>query len=62
MFVCICHGVSDKKIRQLALEEGVTDIKGIRQCTPLGSQCGKCIKSAKEILDDTVSTLFKKVG
>ncbi|BDU35828.1 bacterioferritin-associated ferredoxin [Vibrio nigripulchritudo ATCC 27043] len=62
MFVCICHGVSDKKIRQLALEEGITDIKGIRQCTPLGSQCGKCVKSAKEILNDTVATLYKKVG
>ncbi|BCL68365.1 bacterioferritin-associated ferredoxin [Vibrio nigripulchritudo] len=62
MFVCICHGVSDKKIRQLALEKGITDIKGIRQCTPLGSQCGKCVKSAKEILNDTVATLYKKVG
>ncbi|MBD1557347.1 bacterioferritin-associated ferredoxin [Vibrio sp. S9_S30] len=62
MYVCLCHGVSDKKIRKLVLEEGVTDIKGIRHCTPLGSQCGKCIKSAKEILHDTVSTLFKQVG
>ncbi len=62
MFVCICHSVSDKKIKQLALDKGITDIKGIRQCTPIGSQCGKCIKSVKEVLNETVSTLYKKVG
>ncbi|TOB96183.1 bacterioferritin, partial [Vibrio parahaemolyticus] len=23
MYVCLCHGVSDKKIRKLAIDEGV---------------------------------------
>ncbi|TOC16734.1 bacterioferritin, partial [Vibrio parahaemolyticus] len=53
MYVCLCHGVSDKKIRKLAIDEGVTDIRGIKRCTALGSQCGKCIKQAKEILAET---------
>ncbi|TOF95792.1 (2Fe-2S)-binding protein, partial [Vibrio parahaemolyticus] len=38
MYVCLCHGVSDKKIRKLAIDEGVTDIRGIKRCTALGSQ------------------------
>ncbi len=52
MYVCLCHGISDKKIKKLAIDEGITDIRGIRQCTPLGSQCGKCVRQAKEILSE----------
>ncbi|WP_047045801.1 (2Fe-2S)-binding protein [Vibrio mexicanus] len=55
MYVCICHGVSDKKIKKLVVDEGVTDMKGIRRCTALGSQCGKCVRQAKQILEDIQS-------
>ncbi|MBF9001312.1 (2Fe-2S)-binding protein [Vibrio nitrifigilis] len=51
MYVCLCHAVSDKKIRQLAVEQGVTDIRGIKKCTALGTQCGRCVRQAKEILE-----------
>ncbi len=57
MFVCLCHSVSDKKIRKLAMDEGITDIKGIKRCTALGSQCGKCIRQAKEILAEHYTEL-----
>ncbi|MCW8336689.1 (2Fe-2S)-binding protein [Vibrio sp. SCSIO 43135] len=53
MYVCLCHGISDKKIRKLAIDEGITDIRGIKKCTALGSQCGKCVKLTKEILAET---------
>ncbi|CAH7380014.1 bacterioferritin-associated ferredoxin [Vibrio chagasii] len=62
MYVCLCHGVSDKKIRKLVLEEGITDIKGIKNCTALGSQCGKCVRSAKEVINDTAKDLFKQAS
>ena len=62
MYVCLCHGVSDKKIRKLIVEEGITDIKGIKKCTALGSQCGKCVRSAKEIINESAATLFKQAG
>ncbi|MGR5221775.1 (2Fe-2S)-binding protein [Vibrio parahaemolyticus] len=52
MFVCLCHGISDKKLRKLAIEEGISDMRAIRRCTALGSQCGKCVKQAKEILSE----------
>lgn len=52
MFVCLCHGISDKKLRKLAIEEGISDMRAIRRCTGLGSQCGKCVKQAKEILSE----------
>ena len=62
MYVCLCHGVSDKKIRKLAIDEGVTDIKGIKRCTALGSQCGECIKQAKEILAETEYLTLKQAS
>ncbi|EGU36667.1 bacterioferritin-associated ferredoxin [Vibrio sp. N418] len=60
MYVCLCHGVSDKKIKQLVLEEGVADMRSIRKCTALGSQCGKCVKQAKQILNETAAQLYKQ--
>ncbi|MEH0667136.1 bacterioferritin-associated ferredoxin [Vibrio scophthalmi] len=62
MFVCLCHGVSDKKIRKLVVEEGVTDIKGIKKCTALGTQCGKCVRTAKEIINESAVNLFKQAS
>ncbi|WP_087017544.1 (2Fe-2S)-binding protein [Thaumasiovibrio subtropicus] len=50
MYVCICHGISDKTITKLAIERSAYDVKTIRQITPLGSQCGKCIRMTKDIL------------
>ncbi|USD60708.1 (2Fe-2S)-binding protein [Vibrio sp. SCSIO 43140] len=62
MFVCLCHGISDKKLRKLALEEGISDMRTIRRCTSLGSQCGKCVKQAKEILSETQALQLAKVS
>ncbi|CZF80450.1 bacterioferritin-associated ferredoxin [Grimontia marina] len=63
MYVCLCHGISDKTLKKLAYEQGVDDIREIRKLTPLGSQCGKCIRPAKEILQEAaLNTLYKKVG
>lgn len=62
MYVCLCHGISDKKIKKLAIDKGITDIRGIRQCTPLGSQCGKCVRQAKEILSEVEEVQLRRVG
>ena len=62
MYVCLCHGVSDKKIKQLALEEGIADIRGIKKCTALGSQCGKCVRQAKLILNEIAPQMYKQAS
>jgi bacterioferritin-associated ferredoxin len=62
MFVCLCHGISDKKIRKLAIEEGMTDMRSIRRCTNLGSQCGKCVRQAKEILAETTAISYQQAS
>ncbi|NLS12463.1 bacterioferritin-associated ferredoxin [Vibrio sp. SM6] len=62
MYVCLCHGVSDKKIRRLVSEEGVTDLKGIKRCTRLGSQCGKCLRQARQIIDETLINQYRRAS
>lgn len=62
MYVCLCHGISDKKIMKLAQEHNIVDIRGIREITPLGSQCGKCIRPAKMIIEQTLVASYKKAS
>ncbi|MDN3608339.1 (2Fe-2S)-binding protein [Vibrio ostreicida] len=62
MYVCLCHGISDKVIRKLVVDEGVTDIKEVKKCTALGSQCGKCVRMAKDIIKDSASALYKQAS
>nr|WP_086938960.1 (2Fe-2S)-binding protein [Thaumasiovibrio occultus] len=50
MYICVCHGISDKTITKLAIHHGAYEIRKIRQLTPLGSQCGKCVRPTKELL------------
>ncbi|AIT31017.1 bacterioferritin-associated ferredoxin [Vibrio cholerae VC0101557] len=43
----------------MVAEQGITDIKGIKRCTALGSQCGKCVRQAKEIIEESLIAQFK---
>ena len=64
MFVCMCYGVTDKSIRAAVEENGVGNMRELRQHLELGSQCGKCINMAQQIIDQTIvdESLFKDVG
>lgn len=62
MYVCVCFGISDKKIVMLTQENKVSDIRSIREITSLGSQCGKCIRQAKNIIEETIAISFEKAS
>lgn len=49
MIVCICHNVSERKIRQ-AVDAGVTTMPGLREKLGVGTCCGKCHSCAKTVL------------
>ena len=59
MYVCLCHGISDKTIRHLVQKNQVTSIKSLRSCVPLGSDCGKCVRQAKMIIDSELALIPK---
>ena len=50
MYICICHGVTDNKIKH-AVENGAVTMKLLAQELKVGSQCGKCCKCTKRVLN-----------
>jgi len=49
MIVCICHNVSEHKIRQ-AVGSGVSSMPELRSQLGVGTCCGKCHSCAKTVL------------
>jgi NifU-like protein len=49
--VCHCFGVTDNKIRKLALENKLTKAEDIRNYSKAGGGCGCCLEEIQEILD-----------
>lgn len=51
MYVCICNAITDKEIIE-AQKNGHTSIKKISQHLGVGTCCGRCIDTAKQILNE----------
>jgi bacterioferritin-associated ferredoxin len=54
MYVCICNAVNESAIRQ-AVEDGVRSFRGLSLKTGCGTQCGSCVKLAREVLDKALA-------
>ena len=63
MYVCLCHGITDKAIKQAVREDGVGNMRQLKQTLGVGSQCGTCIQLAQSIIDNTIidESLLKEV-
>lgn len=49
MYICICHGVTDKTIKN-AIDEGADTLKQLSDMLNIGTQCGRCCQSTKKVL------------
>jgi bacterioferritin-associated ferredoxin len=56
MYVCICHAVNEKAIHQ-AVAEGAKNVRDVRRCLDLGSQCGQCVRHAHEVIEQAKSNI-----
>lgn len=50
MYVCVCKAVTDKQITT-AINNGVCTRRQLFDCFGVGSDCGKCNRQVKELLD-----------
>lgn len=50
MYICICHGVSDTKIKE-AIRDGAHNMKVLASELKVGTQCGQCTGCTKKILN-----------
>ena len=61
MYVCLCHGVTDREIREAA-ENGVSSMRQLGKELGVGSQCGRCACMAREILREHCSPDFLRMA
>ncbi|WP_100655704.1 (2Fe-2S)-binding protein [Alteromonas flava] len=63
MFICLCYGVTDRAIKQAVEEHGVGNLRELNQVLSLGTECGRCVQMAQQIIDSTIidESLFKEV-
>lgn len=52
MYVCLCHGITDREIRQAA-DSGVNSMRQLGRELGVGTQCGRCACTAREILRES---------
>ena len=64
MYVCLCNGVSDKKIRQVVRQFQPQSFQQLRKFVPVGNQRGKCVRAAREVMEDELTTMpeFKEIA
>lgn len=49
MYVCICHGVTEKDL-QKAAKQGANSLQDVKQMTGCATGCGSCADMALEVL------------
>lgn len=52
MYVCLCHGVTDREIREAA-DSGVNSMRQLSKELGVGTQCGRCACTARQILRES---------
>jgi len=52
MFVCLCHGVSETKIKTL-LRSGVKSLQDLQAKCKAGANCGMCLFQVREIVEES---------
>lgn len=64
MYVCLCNAVTDKTLREVVRRYQPKSIQDLRQLVPVGKQCGKCIRVAREIMEDELQRvpLYKEIA
>lgn len=50
MIICVCNNVSDKTIRA----SGLKTMPQLCKELGVGSQCGQCVRSAREVLNEVL--------
>lgn len=51
MYVCICHAVTDRQIREV-VNRGANSLPDVQQQVPVGGCCGRCQDTAQQIVEE----------
>lgn len=53
MFVCVCHAISDRQIRDV-IDRGAASLDEVRAHLPVASCCGCCEETARELIHEQI--------
>lgn len=51
MIVCLCHGINEKKIKEIIQSHSAKTVGEVQKCCGAGADCGSCLIEVKRILD-----------
>ena len=57
MYVCVCHAVTDRQIREAALQ-GASSLKDLRRELGVTTDCGRCASCARACLREAREQLI----
>ena len=52
MYVCVCYGITDHQIREVA-QAGCRTVAELTMRTGAGANCGSCLETAAQLLEQT---------
>jgi len=55
MYVCVCHGISDKRLSQ-AVQDGAHSFEQLQAHTGVATCCGACEDCARKVLHETLDS------
>lgn len=50
MYVCVCHAVTDRSIREVVEKKGACSLAEVQHELPVGGCCGRCQETAEEVV------------
>lgn len=53
MYVCVCHGVSDRRLRE-TVQQGASSFEDLQAATGVGTCCGACEPMARALVEETL--------
>jgi bacterioferritin-associated ferredoxin len=61
MYVCVCHGITDRQIRR-AVEQGACSLGEVQMKLPVGGCCGRCEGTARELIREHAEQAAQRAG
>lgn len=59
MYVCVCHAITDRQIREV-VNRGAECLSQVQQQVPVGGCCGRCQDTAEQIINECLIRRVQK--
>jgi bacterioferritin-associated ferredoxin len=61
MYICLCHAISDRQIREI-VDRGADSLPEVQRHLPVASCCGRCEDSAREVIETHIESANRPVA